>query len=349
MSPRGVTSNASDNTSPLELPEITELIFKHLSKKDLIQCLRVCRAWYSMVLPAVWRSVRLVSGRRRGPFHTTMERYSHLLQSLVFESKFEDGSFDMISYPNLQSVELITVIYHEKHLTKFFRRNPSIIRLRLVLTQVSWSVIENLRELKVLEIVTAGFGMPTDSSLWGVCKRLESLTLRSCDLSEPPKDLVCPDLVSFEITQYTNTWDSSSIVFASKCPRLNRLSVHGFIPGNVQAEALVREFTHHVMTGSWPELRCLKLCLTGISDKEIAGVLDSMSYCVEWQVDSSDFGPLSFNSLRRHFSTLQNVSLIGCKLVTAEMVQEILTSCPLLKTFQRDESHTNLVQETDGH
>ncbi|KAF9187082.1 hypothetical protein BGZ50_002166 [Haplosporangium sp. Z 11] len=48
-----------------------------------------------------------------------------------------------------------------------------------------------------------------------------------------------------------------------------------------------------------------------------------------------DFGPLAFNSLRRHFSSLKTLKWIACAAkVTSAMAGEVLESCPKLQVFQ---------------
>ncbi|KAF9279665.1 hypothetical protein BGZ68_007782 [Mortierella alpina] len=50
-------------------------------------------------------------------------------------------------------------------------------------------------------------------------------------------------------------------------------------------------------------------------------------------VRRSDFGPLAFSALKRHFATIQYLDLYQCPALTSPMTQEILMSCPSLESF----------------
>ncbi|CAO3567016.1 unnamed protein product [Mortierella alpina] len=59
-------------------------------------------------------------------------------------------------------------------------------------------------------------------------------------------------------------------------------------------------------------------------------------------VRRSDFGPLAFSALKRHFSTIQSLDLYQCPSLTSAMTQEILMSCPSLESF---DGHRLLVKD----
>ncbi|KAF9948666.1 hypothetical protein BGZ72_009445 [Mortierella alpina] len=50
-------------------------------------------------------------------------------------------------------------------------------------------------------------------------------------------------------------------------------------------------------------------------------------------VRRSDFGPLAFTALKRHFATIQFLDLYQCPALTSAMTQKILMSCRLLECF----------------
>ncbi|KAG0198379.1 hypothetical protein BGX28_008196 [Mortierella sp. GBA30] len=69
------------------------------------------------------------------------------------------------------------------------------------------------------------------------------------------------------------------------------------------------------------------------SDNDFASTLHA------YKLERLSFGELSMNTWRKHFSWLRDIDLMFCDALTSTMVQEILCSCPNLKSITAVELH----------
>ncbi|KAF8954183.1 hypothetical protein BGZ46_002995 [Entomortierella lignicola] len=74
------------------IPEIIELIVNHLSHKDRVACLRVCKIFYTILIPNIWRDITVrpssleESGRNLNPIKSSLEKYKHYVTELHLEN-----------------------------------------------------------------------------------------------------------------------------------------------------------------------------------------------------------------------------------------------------------------------
>lgn len=70
-----------------------------------------------------------------------------------------------------------------------------------------------------------------------------------------------------------------------------------------------------------------------LTDENLSEILDGCHRLATVDLRGSKFGELAFQSLSRHFASLQELCLYQCKGLTSAMVQQIMTSCCGLTVF----------------
>ncbi|KAF9953739.1 hypothetical protein BGZ70_000136 [Mortierella alpina] len=299
----------------MKLPEIRILIEQHLTKRDLVKCLQVCRSWYNLFIACIWESFQLDFRLIDGPQPRFIASYRHLIRSVAFfnieERDLQDSGFP---YPNLRSVSLHGrgrcfdgVFYASKSLLSL---HPNVTHLNIVGVRVHHTAITELQHLKHLQLDDTRWS--TDlPSFWTVCTRLESLVVdRSIfmTLPRPGRGITFPFLKSITLTRF--------IKFA-------RL-------------------------GKWPRLKELELQGTHVKilSEDLMTLLNSFKRNVEvLHVANSFLDMGAFELLRKSFTSLTELNLTHCRHVTDLMVREVMESCSNLTLLKASKVQARVMVE----
>ncbi|KAI8354284.1 hypothetical protein B0O80DRAFT_498305 [Mortierella sp. GBAus27b] len=322
-------------TNPLHMGEIRELIGHYLTFGDWVRCLRISRAWYASFLPFVWRDVD--GNRWLGPIRNLystllLSHISWRVQSISFDY-YVDGRLDDLRLPNLREVRFHRTIRAE--MAGFFENHPTVTRAKMrMIRTVNWKVLAALSNLKMVDI---GMNHPRqswdqDEHFWSLCTRLEVLISPFCNMLYVPVDLQCLHLKEIHVTNGFH-WTEHELEFLRRCPNLEVLKLVGH-KWTSECNNIVQEFTRLAGSGTWSKLHSLQWNARDVSDERVAGILESMPWCDEWIDRGSSFDLRSFQALGRHFQTLTVLTFENCNNVTSEMVQETMSSCPMLKILK---------------
>ncbi|KAF9099198.1 hypothetical protein BGX27_000653 [Mortierella sp. AM989] len=343
--------------NPVELPEIRALIAQYLSKYDLAQCVRASQSWNALFLPYIWDQVILDQKTvERGFNLESLEPHSHLVKSISVTDTLKFGSLIAVC-TNLKSLQLRMsfgllkgfqqTLKHQ--LEAVLTPNISIVCLDLDTVHVDWAVIaglKNLRELKLTNCETMIGSSPAD--FWNQDDiKLEALSLTFVNIpglweQSTGKYPIFQNIKALEIERMTKLPESIQVEIVRQCPNIETLR---FRP-NIQS-SITMIMVRLAAAGSWPKLRSLFYDGPKISDQGVVDILTSMDQCDQWDVSYADFTPLSFQALNNHFSTLTRVNLAYCWSVTSKMLQEVLSSCPLLRKFRGPTIHARDIVEGD--
>ncbi|KAI8354279.1 hypothetical protein B0O80DRAFT_450686 [Mortierella sp. GBAus27b] len=317
-------------SSPLNLNEIRELIGHYLSRRDHVCCIRVNRAWHASFLPFVWKDVVLrPNNAQNSTFYDTLVKYG--VQHVQNIRLFHNVPYCALKFPNLQAAHLQELTSTE--LTTFFSNNPTVTRVTMnVMYGVDWKALATLPNVRTAEIRLYSRHEVLDENehLWNLCTRLEVLVSPFHNMVSVPDNLQCLNLKEIQVTNGFY-WTSQQVEFLRRCPNLQvlKLGTSKWTRGN----NIVQAFVRLAGSGTWTELHSLQWYAHGVSDEHVADILESMPWCDEWEDGGSSFGPRSLQALERHFRTLTVLTFEDCNNVTSEMVQEIMSSCPLLKVL----------------
>ncbi|KAF9349127.1 hypothetical protein BGX26_012533, partial [Mortierella sp. AD094] len=169
---------------------------------------------------------------------------------------------------------------------------------------------------------------------WGTCSlmKIKCLNLRNIVLDSQAFDgLSFPSLRELKLRLQQRESIADELQLISQCPALVELSWH---PGDwfsrfpsADIKALLLPSTN------WPSLRSMDFGGADMKDQDIAATLNSMTDASQLRFRRSRFGQGAFMALRNHFSTLVQLNISHCLAVSSGMMQEVLSSCPLLESF----------------
>ncbi|KAG0042104.1 hypothetical protein BGZ83_000888 [Gryganskiella cystojenkinii] len=102
------------STRPLDLPEVRAHLALVLSRKSLLNCLRVSRAWHASFYPIVWRTLKLETLPPQdveNPYLALVRKNIHHVHHLTLRVKEASGDLMMttpldFTFPNLKRLQL---------------------------------------------------------------------------------------------------------------------------------------------------------------------------------------------------------------------------------------------------
>ncbi|KAF9109958.1 hypothetical protein BGX27_006955 [Mortierella sp. AM989] len=215
--------------------------------------------------------------------------------------------------------------------------NPSLVlinisRLDHYLLASFWRAIGNLPHLETFQIYDTVIDNEEDTNtFFRSCQSL--VNLRLTDTSFTVKDDIINQLIfirlrSLELDLVQNMDEMMQLDLIRQCPNLEELA--WFIEYHAQALEL---FAKDVSRGLWPMLENLSFAFY-IPDEDLGDILKAIRRITKLDMSRNDFGPVSFQALYRHFSTLTMLSLWACSAVTSNMLSEVLCSCPNLEEMK---------------
>ncbi|KAF9175395.1 hypothetical protein BGX20_005881 [Mortierella sp. AD010] len=329
---------------PFNLPEISSLIARNLSKHDLGSCLSVCRVWHNALLPHLWSDIdvkpSLSEQSLRNPDPNVLKRYSYFVKNLEIRA-FSFKEYVM-PYPNLQalnfvitndcSADLLSVNTSITHLTF----NDQYY-LEAIENQELWRAVADLPHLTTLIFdfgtTISAFDM---SDFWLACTRLDRLFIFTSNVDcsvEIPDGMVFSRMQELVLQEMYGTAPKDNLELIRRCPYLKRLTWYSVVDDDLEHAAM--EFVRLAKNRAWPNLESLGIRI-GLGDDDMATVLENISFVTKLESDYSSFGLTSFTAMKRSFGMLRDLNVSNCPNMSSWMVQELLSSCPRLEVFMGD-------------
>ncbi|KAF9981768.1 hypothetical protein BGZ75_006894 [Mortierella antarctica] len=342
-------ANYSAAINPFALPEIRILIEQHLTKRDLVKCLQVCRSWYNLFIACIWEDLQLDFRHVDGPQPRFIAPYRQLIKSAAFfniEDRDLQGSG--FPYPNLRSVSFhgrghcFDGVYSASK--TLLSLHPNVSHLHIVGVNVHSSAIMQLQHLKDLELNYTRWSRDLPS-FWTVCSRLESLVVDRTifmTLPRPGRGVTFRFLKSLTLTRSSGLKHHADLDLISRSPALESLR------WRVSGNTLARRFIKFAQLGKWPHLKELELqgSSVRILNKDIMTLLSSFKRNLEvLHVASSILDVGAFELLRKSFSSLTELNVTHCPHVTDLMVREVMESCSSLTLLKASKVQARVMVE----
>ncbi|KAF9437175.1 hypothetical protein BGZ76_001734 [Entomortierella beljakovae] len=334
-------------TSPVELPEILHYIAWQVSLEDLFSCVRVSRLWNTSFTPSLWHTVLVPHDWPQSPSFpslSTLQKNAHHVRRLSLKS------IEGLA-PFLQSCNhlKVLVIFGEQ-ITSPINPNPKV-----------WDELTSLiKHNPLIEWIVFGFGLSIGPSttflqtLPKVCPNLRRYESSQAKYDDPEQVNALIQVinklqaVSTRYEYFANVQISSRQVM----PHLYELTLkdaRGLSPKaqvdlvclapslrtlkwTVSSDTIfpVKEFCKRI-PAACPKLRQLQLDGCGIRNPDYIGrMLDSLPPLEVLGLCGSIITIRTFNSLTRHFGSLDSLEVTYCSRVKSWMVQRILEGCPHL-------------------
>lgn len=314
-------------TNPLELPEIRIAVGRSLTRRDLVQCLQVCKDWYTSFMPLVW-STTIVSHKQPCPTAQDFSRHCHLIRDLTYST----GSWQEYQSSHCSNLTALTIIFASdsspikidqyKHLRRVVVRGDTPPNLA---SAPFWKPAHHIHSLSTLELNMVRIDTMDSSVFWNLCTRLEALVLGYVYVLElPDKSMTFERLKTLHFRLQNKVKFEQQHEFFAQCPNLTSLS---WCPWEDRPEEGMGAFTVRLMAGTWPKLCQLQFRGTSLTDNQLACIINGMPRVELLTGFARGFGPLSLEAMRPHFHTLRTLDIDAGSASSSSMVPELLASC----------------------
>ncbi|KAI8605594.1 hypothetical protein EDD21DRAFT_128478 [Dissophora ornata] len=343
--------------NPLDQPEIRLLIAEHLKKPDLVRCLRVCWSWHDTFLPLVWKDVSVDKSTRAQPSPSQDALTPEVLRSHRYFIK----DLYIIDWPGnypFAFPRMRGLYFHlfnsatpspARYPAPFIERNQSLVKLHLWslnndIDYRLWKVLLKLPHLRELGLEASSIQEDDIVRFWTICESLESLLLEEVIFPQgtiPHASMCFRNIRKLMLKCVSGMEDEEQFRFISACPNLEDFTwyyLSSIEPdyGHEDEEGLggpyFEEFAKEVGRKRWPKLTSLTM-KGQWTEEDTCLIIEGMQR-VE-KIDLYDtFGPLTFQALQRHFNNLVELEVKASTEVASKLLQNILCSCPALKTLE---------------
>ncbi|KAF9365616.1 hypothetical protein BGX34_009238 [Mortierella sp. NVP85] len=336
------SQETTPSRTPLEIPEILLRVAQCLADNDLTRCLRVCKNWRDLILPVLWRKVRVDRGqhsRSSGPDPVFIYRHRHLIYDLVL---LGNAGLDKHIYPNLKRLTLDSDHY-TKDLERivnldFMEMFPSLLDLKLDTVNVSvrsWLIMSMHHHLRDLGLYRIEVKAIDAAGFWRACANLESLRLGEVTIAGGgvPSNMVFRRMRKLSIATIKQMDTIAQLNLILQCPRLEELTWLVLDSGQYAS----RPFGHLIPQGMWPDLRRLSI-VDSIADSDFAAILEGAGGghggLVHLEFMTSILQGPAFRALHRHFDTLVHLDCQSYPSLVSPIIREVLCGCPRLEALK---------------
>ncbi|KAF9354083.1 hypothetical protein BGX34_011225 [Mortierella sp. NVP85] len=321
---------------PLDLPEIISHIASYISERSRPACARVSKAWYRALLPFIWEEIKLSDWGRLSL--EAIQSHSNLVK------KLEVGNLPTQEHlafrcPNLVLLRLIHALQDEDSL-ELIAEHPSVSDLHLSGSMARypawfWDKLIGFSNLKTLAVPFIKTGAEDIDKFWQLCTRLERLTLTRPYFSRQGSlaSMEFPHLWELSMVALQPNDISWALDFIRRCPGLKSLYWEA---GSDVTTPFILGLKELIVGRTLPKFHSLSILRT--VNPDAADDVLKVIQCIQpitalklhnWQ----DEGMRLFEVLRPQFGHLRILSLRYTTSITSAMVQEIMSSCPLLNNF----------------
>ncbi|KAG0229169.1 hypothetical protein BGX31_006297 [Mortierella sp. GBA43] len=195
-----------------------------------------------------------------------------------------------------------------------------------------WRIPCGLDSLQELKVKGLKFTAEDTTAFWNLCSQLKSLRADIPTVTHlPEKSVPFDQLVSLSLrldNRRSRAQHAEWMEWISQCRNIAVLDLSSRCRLSLERHDFVMRFG----TGTWPKLQELTLQVVGLSDMDLAKVIEGIHKATVLNIAFITFGELSLAALRRHYPYLKYLQVRSCHyLPGSRMVAEVMTSCPQLE------------------
>ncbi|KAG0358029.1 hypothetical protein BG005_002830 [Podila minutissima] len=344
----------------LDIPELREQVSAHLDMKDMFACSLISRLWYTSFNADIWRTVAVASTYKKNPPVSALIKNAHhvrefRLSGMVSMDHFSPGCTklrvltidgDMIANADKNNREALETIVTDiwTRIAEIIEQNRFLQHFqyydqRLKPTGSIWRALAKCPVISSLQICRSSVRPEDMPAFWDACSKLETLHILDCSFSDYENSSNKPTV---QFRKLQTVW----MINVKDWSPLHQLHLIGQAPElrawqwRIAANFLFckGEFQALMKRRPCPSLSSLDVARDDIEDEDMAVALDNMPLAVSVVAHWTRFGPMAFRSLQahRHCTTIKTLDLFRCAYVTSQMVQTLLSTCPLLESFAAD-------------
>ncbi|KAK3822683.1 MAG: hypothetical protein J3Q66DRAFT_397161 [Benniella sp.] len=312
----------------MDIPEVRDNVAKFLGLPDLAVAALVCKSWNATFTPVLYHTISQPCYKQ-----SNKEGLVANADSIRHLEAFKEGiHFFSGICTKLKSIGAETSgwsLHELDHLCALVRRNDSIKTIRILSNEYPPEVFleevsSTCSSLRKLDISASQLDAQCVKIILDIAVRLESLSIDSRIVF--PKSLDkwphFPSLREITLIHSKDIPAQTCLEIFRKCPELRVLTLQIQQNDLCPASDICDLLRVHCTL-----IERLNLSALHLRDAHLAKILDGCHRLISVRFMGSKFGELAFNSLSRHFVSLQQLNLEQCPGLTSTMVQQILTSC----------------------
>ncbi|ORZ06995.1 hypothetical protein BCR41DRAFT_399854 [Lobosporangium transversale] len=368
--------------NPLQIPEILLLIAELLNKRDLLNCIRVSKAFHKTLISLIWKKITV--GQVGEPGSKAIQKHNEYIEEITFDGYGFNDSFPE-KYESLQRLQSITYKGwcswpKPIHAINQIKAHSSIITslclnecIKFSCSSELWEALLECINLRHLEVYDKAIDVGADLFLQ-VCKRLDHLKLYEVSIQLPinffsneDSEYIFPNIRTLRISHVRITnpphpyskWYCLGMLVRN-CRALRSLHIESW---DEKDQSDYRAFLQH----PWALNNLSDLWFRGmiIEDKDMAAILRRMTGLRQLGLPYAIFDQLSLQELladkqevmdngqlvrkTRLLRLCETVETLVFHAVSGEnssIIQAILSNCPRLKTLEG--SKTTVSEIVDG-
>ncbi|KAF9363056.1 hypothetical protein BGX34_005003 [Mortierella sp. NVP85] len=335
--------------NPQEIPEVINKVASYLDDKDLASCARVSKNWRDVILPHLWRVVRVGQSDIDwiGPHPDTMYRYSHLIRELTLSVAF-DG-FNNHQYPNLRKLTIDFRDFNEysnvySYIHEYsgdagsldLEMFPSLIELNLmyvVVAPITWMTLAAHHQIKSLWLLNIEVGADEAPMLWKACGNLESLQMHSVIIQQSGKIQQGLDFHKLHTLHLVSVLGMDSTAQIDLILRSRGLKVLEWYADDIWFDGQSTLIEQPLQNAHWPHVHDLFIGSV-IQDGDVASMLRAVGSGLERLAISNCYVETQASqALGLHFSNLVTLDFSSCLSAISPAVRDALCHCPKLEVL----------------
>ncbi|ORZ28814.1 hypothetical protein BCR41DRAFT_344114 [Lobosporangium transversale] len=357
--------------NPLDIPEIILLIGGFLSRKDLLNCIRVSKTFHGALIGFIWR--KIIISYRGHPTGEALQNNKKYIEEIFFQDCIPEEYTTLHGCDRLQFIANDTYSCSPQQV-KFSgllrAHNSTITGVRLTSIQSSPELFKLLLEcsnLKHLKLSKISINDEVDL-FFQVCKRLRRLDLDNTSIHQLPIGFLDSETSEYILSNIrTLSIDHVNIVnpphpYASpyclgiltrRCPGLCTLKFYESSESKLSKQPRYDHFYKAAFfQHSWTlgSLSDLSIPQTSLKDEEMATLLGRMTTLRRLYAPLCEFGQLSLQELladrqeildnghvvqktrlRRLCETIEELKFNYRNPIMDGVIQTILSNCPRLE------------------
>ncbi|KAK3810294.1 MAG: hypothetical protein J3Q66DRAFT_352708 [Benniella sp.] len=330
------------SASPLNLPEVRDMVGKHLDRSDLARCLCVCRSWHASFVPLVWSTASILpEPTHLNPSLEAFIRHCHHLKELSYTvdapreyrstpcPKLSDLQVSVTqppANPPPNDTVVIDIPQHEQLRTLRIKGAEMGPSLRII-----WKPAHHLHNLSGLSLSNLEIEPQDTTTFWDLCTQLEVLQTANVSVELPVQSITFDRLMCLGLNLSLKPRNSleRQLDFIIQCPNLTLL--HWI---NLDGE-LASRYTGRFKPGTcaWPNLREFSLIGPGFSDEQLAQIIGAMRDLKTLEIIGCEVGLSFLAALRPHFPSLRSLDISDANALTPTITSHILASCSDLESL----------------
>ncbi|KAF9161476.1 hypothetical protein BGX20_002102 [Mortierella sp. AD010] len=289
-----------------------------------------------------------------------MQKYASHIRSIYFDF-YAYELFERLPWEAMTQIQEIHMTEEikgddiQERIVHLIERNRGLCKVvfhssKIATTRKIAKTLSSYSNLKVLKLYLGKVDSKMAAQLLDIATRLQELMICTKEIVIPNSMdnwTQFPSMTALSLSDKSGLSLYQQLEIIKRCPHLRRLcwvTVDTPLPIPELCQVIstncreLSELDFLPITG-----KITGLTVTSISDADIAQLINSCNDLMVLKFYPSGSGSLAIQAIRPHFSKLTRLEVSGGHLFDSDIVQEIMTSCPMLIELKADKLYARSI------